>query len=512
MPVIEKKAVQSLLDQVEPSPALSDELIKAAQSGNPSLLAGLRGATWSKTVRSQADYWGNNRGKALALAATTFGIPERTIINPAVDAMENILGTAMAPAGSMGELKVQFGKMGISIVTAALSPIPIVGAIAEAVGGIANLLIDMFAMDAEEAKIVFPPGQEYTEELDAHVAETVRMDMSIADWSSLMMPRFSANIQHQRRGDEGRTLFLSGGPGTGVGYVPGTQRILGAIQVDVDRDERLSRRWTGGLVQNVGDWYPTAAQMMTAIWGQVAEPGPYLYFIDTDKILSAWENYVGATIEYAQNRWGNVGKYRKAELALAMKQYYATLNPDPPKSCPKPCWLWGFMPPWSPAWTGPTIVDAFVRPNMEAIKKRQHHQLARLTCAYVDPEGAAFKGDALLLGRLNSMRDILLRHPARFEIVLEDVIDPVFLQQLKNSGVTGMHGPMIFKARGGGTASTSGALDPNNPPDGHVPGPQGGAPGVPPPGRRGRRVLPYVLAGAGLGYLGYKALKRRRVL
>ncbi len=493
---IPKSDLKSLLRPIETNPALSNELIQAAQSGNTSLWAKTSSAAWNNLAQAQGVHWGHSRAKTLALAATTFGIPQGDVQSKTVDAMENIFDFAMLTPTSLGDLRIKFAKMGISIVTAALSPIPIVGAIANAVGGLANMLIELFTAEAEEVKIIFPPAQEYTEEVDAAVAEGVRLQMGDPNWTPLFMPRFSTNIQIQRRGEEGRTMFLSGGPGPGLGYVPGTQRILGALQADADRDQRMPRKWRGGFTANLGDYYPTAAQLATALYGQVAEPGPYLYLIDTLKIESAWENYVGAMIDFARSEWDRTDTYGRTELTNSMKWMYAL------KAEGK--WMWGFVPPWSPEWEGPTIVDAFVKPAMSQLRKRQKHQLGKLTVAYCTEEGHAFKNLPLKL-RLNSMRQRLLTHPARYEVNLDDVIDSGYLQALRDSGVTGIRGPQVLAAE----IRPEIAIDPDNPPQGYPPPPQGGAPGFIP--KMPSKWFPWLVA-AGLGGGAYYAYKNRRRL
>ncbi|MFY0531717.1 hypothetical protein [Nannocystis pusilla] len=64
---------------------------------------------------------------------------------------------------------------------------------------------------------------------------------------------------------------------------------------------KLARRWHdfgfigwGGIVTNVGDFFPSTGQVAGGMWKQAERAGsPDMYKVDTRAIKSAWEDYFG---------------------------------------------------------------------------------------------------------------------------------------------------------------------------------------------------------------------------
>jgi len=425
--LLEPKDVKGINVGIKPSPLLSEDLMKAAQAGNPSLWASSlqeSGGSWNAISQGQAEYWGESRAALAARAAVAFGVPSNLLIEGApVNFLDDVVDFAMTTPLDAAQLGIKFAQMGISIVTKALSPIPIVGLIAQAVGGIVNVILGLNEKDPIERMEVFPEPQDYVDAIDATVAETVRMQMNESDWNRLFAPRFKSSFESQRRGAEGKLLMFIGTESSdGIGYVPGTQRIIGGVQVGpIGNSGSVQTR-----AQNLGEWYPTAAQLMTAMWGQVNDPGPYMYFVNANKVRDTWDDYVSAAIEYVNDHLtprdaGDVAAgaafaetIEVAELKAAIRPFFkATFDSGS-----------GFARQ-DQDYRGlrrQTIFQAYVKPAMKKLRQRQEHYLGKLTLAYIDLEGAAFQDKALKAKAIEN-RKILLTHPARFEVRLSDVID-----------------------------------------------------------------------------------------
>lgn len=142
--------------------------------------------------------------------------------------------------------------------------------------------------------------------------------------------------------------------------------------------------------------------------------------------------------------------------------------------------------PWPPPeadaaeWASP--YTAIVRPALQLLAQQQAASLqTTLVCAYVRPAPVgdlaaygAFANDFALAKLCNDMRQVLLTHPLRYRVSLEDVdtIDPGFAAQLRASGVTG--GPGDFAkslSLAAGAPLINGATPPQpaEPPQGGIP-------------------------------------------
>jgi hypothetical protein len=88
-----------------------------------------------------------------------------------------------------------------------------------------------------------------------------------------------------------------------LGCIPNTVRVAGHLQRIPGGApvEALRRHWLawgeiswGGIVTNVGDFFPSTGQVAGGMWKQAECPGsPDMYKVDARAIKSAWEDYFG---------------------------------------------------------------------------------------------------------------------------------------------------------------------------------------------------------------------------
>ena len=507
--LLKKKDVQGINVAIQPSPLLSADLIKAAQNGDPALWAGevsKQGGSWSNIAQGQAEYWGESRASLVARAGVTFGVPSNLLVQGApIDFLDDVLDFAMT-APSAKDFGFKFAQMGISVVTQILSPIPIVGWIAQAVGGIANLILGLNQRDPIERMEEFPEFQDYSDEIDAGVAGTIRTQMNEPDWNPLFLPRYGNSFESQRRGEGGKMLmFIGKERGPGLGYVPGTQRIIGAVQVGPVGNAGMTQI----KAQNLGNWYPTAAQLMTALWGQINSPGPYMYFVHANKVRDTWDDYVSAAIEYVNDHLtprdysDDPGAYyaetiEVAELKAAIRPFFKqTFNAE----------MYSRQDMDYRGKRKQTIFGAYIRPAMKKLRQRQEFYLGKLTVAYIDLNGAAFQDRALKEKAIEN-RILLLEHPSRFQVRLDDVIDDEYRAALIQSGVKKI--PLWkLKVDKPGFVIKKPPKKLKIPPELKPDPIEGGAPGVIP--KEPSKISPWLVA-AGLGGGAYYAYKHRRRL
>ena len=106
---------------------------------------------------------------------------------------------------------------------------------------------------------------------------------------------------------------------------------------------------------------------------------------------------------------------------------------------------------------------AIITPACDALRRAQLHCLeSTLVCAYVRPDAAkgqngeilpayaAFVGDDEMRNRCRDVRELLLKHDARFDVQLADVdaVDPAFAARLRAAGAGKPQGGLKLKAAG----------------------------------------------------------------
>lgn len=376
--------------------------------------------------------WGEASQMMLSRVGRGLGFPADKVSM----VLENILDVAMDPPHDAADMSRLIYEMGTSLAVASTAWIPVIGGIVELGVTIADLFVNVSQLDQEAAREVFPPFQEYSEEIDSYVVNAqVLPAMQTADWTPLFAPRFNPRspwrlIQREHEGPGPAYAFSPQGVGHGVGLMPGTMQITGLINVYVDRDDRLSHGWELGNSTDVGNFYPSSQEILWAAWGELQTPGPLLYTVDTGALLSQWEDYVTGAFDFGYWAWEQGKSLDVVRWALAP---YIVMTVGGRKIRG-----WGFFNPdvVDPVARGRVnIFNQWIAPALRKLHSRQWFYLGRLGgAAYSDPNGGAFN-DRRMRRRLQDMRRKLLVHPARFGVDLKNVVDPEFVQALIDSGV-----------------------------------------------------------------------------
>lgn len=253
-----------------------------------------------------------------------------------------------------------------------------------------------------------------------------------SDWTRLFVPR----IGNDRRilEIESGWVFDSHDGGAGLGYIPGTQQVSSAIQAFWHRKSSRTRG-SQATHQDVGDFFPGPAQLMTAIDQQVQRPGPALWSVVPSEIRDAWREHRDATMSFAAELYfgrglGGTGLDRLNEehRRLIVQQLVAPLHVSMLDGEPRRGILAANS--WSPKRPPDDIVEAFVEPWCDRMEKRQEHYLGTVSVAYADPNSAAFKRKPKLRDKMLEMRALLLESPARFNVDLRDVVDRSYARDL----------------------------------------------------------------------------------
>lgn len=475
---------------------------------------------------AQALAWQNVTQMSMAkVAASTIAGGLRDAWMPALvqldagiagDVVRGIFGRADFPSTtSAGELGIAAAQVGLEIALDALSAIPIAGNILRAAVSIGRAMYALFH-DDDDIQQLTVPWQQFTRDSDEDFVNAliVQQIAPSVDWTVAFAPPLSTAVgwklaKTDKGGDTrafGPFTDAGGLVYTGMGYMPGTERIADIIQIAQAYKGSTSRK---DIVTNVGDFYPSSGQFCTQAWQWATKLGGLaMYSVRAAEIDGPWHDFFASFFEdgFAQVKLypsgsidglfaakallkmvGVKGKNGATYLGLPNEllahagNYEAFVSPEMFK-----------RNPFSKTTKLVSPYDLFIKPALKRLRDRQLAALARtVVCAYVRPKPvgnlpahAAFldtgpahdpkfaSWGAQLTARCLELREVLLGHDARWEVSISDAkaADPAFAERL----IASRTGTPPWKANL--KAPTTKPLDPGtHEPQGAKP-PQGGPP------------------------------------
>lgn len=205
----------------------------------------------------------------------------------------------------------------LDIAIAAISSVPIVGQILGAVVQVARFLFRIFTTPKDEEPELLLPWSTYTSSLDEEMVDHFLWKFfgQGVDWTGIWLPPYelaawrlhkAARDGKEYKGGQVWAPLIKGdipyAQGQ-LGCIPNTVRVAGHLQriPGGAAATALRRHWLawgeigwGGIVTNVGDFYPSTGQVAGGMWKQAECPGsPDMYKVDARAIKSAWEDYFG---------------------------------------------------------------------------------------------------------------------------------------------------------------------------------------------------------------------------
>jgi hypothetical protein len=267
-------------------------------------------------------------------------------------------------------------------------------------------------------------------------------------------------------------------PSNGVGLVPGFDFITSVIQVSLPFDDPEIQRWKADrsyawplrprMVRDVGSYYANTGRLAAVAWAWAteSEASPDIYKIDvgtpgstrTECLHWQWRQYYDRGFEYLRKKVADpsnllgenleflygtslacgLGTWQcrnddaqsttyqprflrldpKLTRGLPREEMNSSISLEPYGCTMRPKWIKGMA---EGSYCLVSLYDSHIRETLEKVRARQVHFLRHsLVCAYVREGWDAFK-DPELLDLLRTMRALLLKHPDRQFVDLDDV-------------------------------------------------------------------------------------------
>ena len=517
------KVPASVFANLGPSPQwepilLKKDVLDAARNGSRDLWPDASSAIAGFDVGAVrgAEEWGSAQQIAMLKIGTgSLGIPQ-ALVGTVGQAIGPLVLGGVPSARDLGKL---LGSTAVGVATNALSAYPMVGVIARAIGGLVNFLLALSKMPPK-ARPDYVPQREYSEIVDGHIVNAeVLTAVADADWTALFLPRIGTNIYYQDI--ENGFAVVADDMGAGVGLIPGSQQI--SAQIEVSSIYPAGKKSRQFVHRDVGDFYPGAAKLCTALASQVQSPTACLYTVDTDRILSAWTDLFEAVIDHAESLWkgikkGNLASAGEADRHAVVRQmvapYFVTMLPVKGGNGKEPV-RGALATTWSPGNTSlDSILEVFVKPWVDKVRQRQEYYLGTTVVATVAPDAAAFKADAALNAKRVEMQKLLLDSPALDEVNPHDIIDPDFRQTVHDQTIGStfaaeMPKPKVAKPWGSVQVRPEGYIEPKDAPPSDPPQ---GPPGLEPVGGGAASLATGLLALGGTAALAVGGVAAARAL
>lgn len=203
-----------------------------------------------------------------------------------------------------------------------------------------------------------------------------------------------------------------------VGYVPGT-------------DGFLHVGFQGMLPsQDLGSFLPTGASETATLWGNVAKNGPSQYAVNVRTLVLAWESYFDGLLRYLADQDALPVDWivKLARAYSAPDAFGWTLAPgEPTKRAGLRRWL-----------AKTDVRNATPLESARWLARAQRANLKTITCAYVDPNFAAFDNDPVLAHAWETSREALLRHSARVEVDADAIPDLEYRERMLRAQRAGL--------------------------------------------------------------------------
>jgi hypothetical protein len=242
----------------------------------------------------------------------------------------------------------------------------------------------------------------------------------------------------------------------GLGLIPGIAEQVGLYQLSKGRPGTDAQNYPPIVepITTSGVLLPSGRKFAAMLWQQCMKPSVSMFSIDTHKIQDAWRGWY----ENLWNLSNSPGIDQRIMWGIRKSASYARLDPCPGYAPKKnqigndAAWCKGVI---DPTFAPVSTVGAFSVGKLQkklgkglsyrysdivdyvcAIHRDRAYAACRtLTVAYVAPDAPLLKADPVLKGYYDSMRELLLHHPARYRVELDLVPDEAYRSALWHSRI-----------------------------------------------------------------------------
>lgn len=198
--------------------------------------------------------------------------------------------------------------------------IPCAGWVLEVIGSVVELVVGIVQAvgnrrEAEARKLLASVGTlplaQWSQGADEVLTRTMMLRLEDHDAQWIVSPRypatsasdFRAKPAELRPGDDRWAAWVvytggapdEGGGSAGLGFVPGTRNLHGAME--------LRTRGAADL-RDLGAFYPTARMAAVQWWEMIVAGGPAMFSVDAAAARRAWADYVRSAIEFVEEVLG----------------------------------------------------------------------------------------------------------------------------------------------------------------------------------------------------------------
>jgi hypothetical protein len=277
----------------------------------------------------------------LSQLATTVGF-----LKQAVTALGEVFKGTVAAIGDALNIALQvLDNPGFNAAINSLCAIPIVGWIIKAVVTVAKLVLKIVEtvrrnranrQEAWRQMRTVMPLAKWDPDIDAIQVRNVGLRLHVFDAAYVFLPRYRADspsdfYAEQAGGDPDSKRvdawrILTRYPDGGLGFVPGTQNLHGAIEMPIG--------YCNG-VKDLGDFFPTAQQLAYQLWNTVLSEGaPALFSVPARRCAKAWESYLMSVLAFTVrdiNGWSCASDPQNGGSTVPSRDYLQGSGPYPTK-------------------------------------------------------------------------------------------------------------------------------------------------------------------------------------
>lgn len=397
------------------------------------------GILQAKTMQSTLGQMAKNVGvpflEAFDALAKAVGVD---IVGLLSDALQQIAQAAIDAALDLAESALGVAMKGLDVAIDLVGAIPLYGYVLEMILGLVKGVVGIVNIIKQQkqadklSKIKEYPFPAYDPEFDLDIFNAgLNLVSKSLDWTWIWTPPSLG--EDPLTGERFGVVDITGDAITIRGLVPtDSPGCTPGIALAHQGAFLYSNPFSTQILDTGDISLPSIRQQHLYLWKSLSQNNmqPAIYCVDAEKIESQWTQYVHdfwLFLYEGTKQAAMPGGFTESQRAQLQLFYAGTA------SQPGPFYgmnLYSGHPP-----TTAEVENVLAVKEAKTLRKRQDALLDTVLIAYLNPDMVALKPGSSLRTKWNQRKVELLQHPARCAILLDDVVDAVYLQYLIESGV-----------------------------------------------------------------------------